>query len=571
MNHVQDHLQREGRAYYKRGEYATALDYFDRAIGRGATISLLDNRAACHEKLDEYPAALKDAKKAIQLQREDPTGYLRAGKVLLKMEKQSVAFEIYTHGLKCVKHVGQGYEVRLPVSKRYAYVVVTNYYKLLRKAHEDLRALLFHPTSVDPLTVLPRELAELILGQLTFQQRINACLVSKAWAAFIRSSPSLWEHLDLSNARKNVRTAFISRAINVGRHKLSKATLTKLYDFEKVLAALIRHCPLEDLTISNAGIQSTSLADELKNATSLTRFRLTKDTTVGRHTVSQLISVLAPRLHELHIPLTDGNLLFAGQWSEHITTLNVYVTSNSIAWIGRLSNTMPSLQTLTAFQKGTLDNVELVLMELHKLVDLDLYLDCARGYLRSCLLPPSLRKLRLVTGLRWDGVDDEDIKVLPDLEYLSIGGQDMTEWILPALVVGVEPERLSPPGLRDFSRLRELYIDGGTFLPVLSTANKSGRLADLRSLTLRNVEVLANASIVEIPRLCPLLQRIDLSCTAITGDDILRLIPLACLKEFVLNDCPYIRRDTVDYLRSRNYVVHAKKTAQEQGGRKVRW
>lgn len=111
MNHVQEHLQREGRSCYKRQDYVKALEYFDRAIGRGPTISLLDNRAACHEKLNDCPAALKDAKKAIQLQREDPTGYLRAGKVLLKMEKQSVAYEIYTHGLKCVKHVGQGYEV----------------------------------------------------------------------------------------------------------------------------------------------------------------------------------------------------------------------------------------------------------------------------------------------------------------------------------------------------------------------------------------------------------------------------------------------------------------------------
>ena len=72
---------------------------------------LLDNRAACYEKLTELPTALKDAKKAIQLYCEDATGYLRAGKLLIKMEKQNVALEIYTHGLRRIKHVGQGYEV----------------------------------------------------------------------------------------------------------------------------------------------------------------------------------------------------------------------------------------------------------------------------------------------------------------------------------------------------------------------------------------------------------------------------------------------------------------------------
>ena len=108
-----DRLQEQGRACYKRKDYHKALEHFDRAIGRGPTVQLLDNRAACHEKVDDLPAALKDAKKAIQLQREDATGYLRAGKVLLRMEKDTVALEIYSHGLKSIRHVGQGYEVRL--------------------------------------------------------------------------------------------------------------------------------------------------------------------------------------------------------------------------------------------------------------------------------------------------------------------------------------------------------------------------------------------------------------------------------------------------------------------------
>ena len=106
-----NNFQEQGRALYKRGEYRTAVEIFDRAIGRSPSVQLLDNRAACYEKLNELSAALKDAKQAIQLHREDATGYLRAGKVLVKMEKPRVALEIYTHGLKCIKHVGRGYEV----------------------------------------------------------------------------------------------------------------------------------------------------------------------------------------------------------------------------------------------------------------------------------------------------------------------------------------------------------------------------------------------------------------------------------------------------------------------------
>ena len=81
------------------------------------------------------------------------------------------------------------------------------------------------PRSVDPLTVLPRELAEQILGYLNFRQLIKTSLVSKEWAQFIRRTPNLWGHLDLTLARRKVKNAFVSRAINTGRSKLKTATL----------------------------------------------------------------------------------------------------------------------------------------------------------------------------------------------------------------------------------------------------------------------------------------------------------------------------------------------------------
>ena len=111
MNAQTAQLQEQARAAYKRKDYTKALELFNRAIGRSPSLQLHDNRAACHERLDDLPAALKDAKKSIQLGKEDPTGYIRSGRILVKMERKSVALEIYAYGLKCVKHAGQGYEV----------------------------------------------------------------------------------------------------------------------------------------------------------------------------------------------------------------------------------------------------------------------------------------------------------------------------------------------------------------------------------------------------------------------------------------------------------------------------
>jgi tetratricopeptide (TPR) repeat protein len=115
MNAQTAQLQEQARAAYKRTDYSKALELFNRAIGRSPSLQLHDNRAACHERLEDLPAALKDAKKSIQLGKEDPTGYVRAGRILVKMERKSVALEVYAHGLKSVKHAGQGYEVSNPL------------------------------------------------------------------------------------------------------------------------------------------------------------------------------------------------------------------------------------------------------------------------------------------------------------------------------------------------------------------------------------------------------------------------------------------------------------------------
>ena len=77
----------KGLTCYKGKDYKKAIEWFDRAIGKAPSVQLLDNRAACYEKLNELSTALKDSKGAIQLNREDATGYLRAGKILVKMDK----------------------------------------------------------------------------------------------------------------------------------------------------------------------------------------------------------------------------------------------------------------------------------------------------------------------------------------------------------------------------------------------------------------------------------------------------------------------------------------------------
>ena len=121
---MDEHLEL-GRCCYKRGEFIEAAEAFGRAIIRAPSVQLYDNRAACREKLNDLPNALKDAQAAIQLQRVDPRGYLRAGEILVKMHKERNALDVYRLALQIIKHVGKGYEVRpFQSQKLVAYLLI---------------------------------------------------------------------------------------------------------------------------------------------------------------------------------------------------------------------------------------------------------------------------------------------------------------------------------------------------------------------------------------------------------------------------------------------------------------
>ncbi|GAB7351761.1 hypothetical protein MBLNU459_g2339t2 [Dothideomycetes sp. NU459] len=143
-------LQEHGQILYRRKDYDKALQLFDEALSRevNPSVTLLDNRAATHEKLGDLILALKDARTAIKNHERDVTGYLRAGRLLQKMEKPEVALNIYKHGIK--KNARDS--------------------ELLQKMHDKLNRTLSPPSAADPFARLPIELVEMIIAHLSFRQ-----------------------------------------------------------------------------------------------------------------------------------------------------------------------------------------------------------------------------------------------------------------------------------------------------------------------------------------------------------------------------------------------------------------
>ncbi|KAK0297088.1 hypothetical protein LTR91_006543 [Friedmanniomyces endolithicus] len=526
MNNVQ-HLQREGRACYKRREYAKALEFFDSAIGRAPSVQLLDNRAACQDKLNDLPAALKDAKKAINLQKEDPTGYLRAGKILVKMERESVAVEIYSHGLKNVKHAGQGYE-------------------LLRIAYVELMSQLSPPKSVDPLTVLPRELAEQILEYLTFQQRMNACLVSKEWTSFFRSVPSLWQRLDLSDARRKVRPAFISRAIN-------------------------------DLTLLDTGVQSHNLVDLLREAAHLKALRILEGTQIGQRTLKQLVTSLSTSLETLVCYAPNNKMVDLGMRPyQRLTTLKICVGSFAAleTFFEAVATCMPHLRFFTAHQDlrhASHTRVPLDLTALDKLECLDLRLRWTGCV--DVMLPTTLRLLRLHVPhecVLKTSASITEVR-LPRLAELSLDVPSVAA--LLHAILGVEDTDAEAEELVSDIHTLALsvrYVGMGEYTSDLAAAFQRRRLRQLKHLTTPHESDIDRFASMVAESL-QALESIDVSGTKITGVEMKQLVGMPRLKRITVKDCPHLGRDAVQWARSQGVIVDDRASGGGHSGLKVRY
>jgi F-box/TPR repeat protein Pof3 len=310
--------------------------------------------------------------------------------------------------------------------------------QLLKKAHKECLDIVSPPRSVDPLTVLPRELAQIILEYLSFRQRMNVCLVSRGWNRYILSLPDLWSHLDLSEARKKVRSAFISKAINHGRIKLRKATLDRLYDPDKVLTALVRNCRLEELTILDCStIGSEAFVDAMKRSKNLKTLTFNPELTVsdfrggpsqsthGIHQAwmllsGQLESIRFARIRDLELPPQCERLTqFHAEIENFPTTAKLLSAASEI---------FPNIHSLTVkCLQNSVSNVyqfyDLALCQHLTHLDLTLSFRLSPGI----TLPATLETLRfdpLNTGMPYANFDrillNEKALRLPALQELSI-------------------------------------------------------------------------------------------------------------------------------------------------------
>uniref|UniRef100_A0A2D3UST5 F-box domain-containing protein n=1 Tax=Ramularia collo-cygni TaxID=112498 RepID=A0A2D3UST5_9PEZI len=576
-------LQTQARNAYKAKEYDVALTLFNRAIGRAPSVQLYDNRAACNVRLNDLPAALKDAKHAIHLGREDATGYLRAGSVLSKMEKPEVALSIYAHGLKCVRHIGAGYEQ-------------------LKKMHEQALGYCAPKNSVDPMTRLPRELALQVLDYLTFRERTKVSRTSPGWMKFIMSEPRFWQDLNLSGPNsKRVHSRFVSKAINIARKKLTAATLHNLTDFDKTLFALARHCPLEKLTLDATGLRGMEFVRALEPATTLKELRILKDTEMGETILRAVMQQHQSRLEVLQVAHIK-RLTSPAHWTPVLSELSRlrefnltigYSESGLSDILAALVAGAPLLQRLTFHQHvggSGIGPVDLDLSGCKNLTHLDLQV--LMNTASDVSFPTSLRylKLALISGFARPEFFAQDSSQLADLANLEeahilVPGMDFDRF---TSLFDLHKHSVSGvvPSLKVLSLLRPS-------IPAHAMLEMPPRLHSMERLSLRECLDLTDDKLEQIMMQLPKLEVLDVRGSKITGaslktviygakriqveqvdgavDGITPLEGKSMVKELILNDCADLGRDAVDWARAMGVKVTYKMTGLEKGSKKIRY
>jgi len=94
-------LKEKGNLAFQKGDFDEAIKYFTQAIEFDPKNHLLySNRSAAYASVKNYPRALEDANKTIELAPNWVKGYSRKGIALYYLERYQEALEAYKEGLK---------------------------------------------------------------------------------------------------------------------------------------------------------------------------------------------------------------------------------------------------------------------------------------------------------------------------------------------------------------------------------------------------------------------------------------------------------------------------------------
>lgn len=459
--------------------------------------------------------------------------------------------------------------------------------QVLQQLHDRLTRKLSPAAAIDPFTVLPVELAEMLLEHLSFRYMVNCMRVSKGWRDYLSKLPKLWMHLDLSGARRPVPRSFVNMAVRRSHSRLTRFTIHR-FEHMDMLKNIAKACKsLEEIElISLPHAMSSTLVEIAKSTPSLKKVVVHPAITV--QTATQILQHRPELEHVVFHAVQRSD--YTADWTGPYKSLKTFhmhlvdtMTAHQLA-VTTLAKGMPSLQALALSNVSRLgwSSIYAPLTESAPLMPLQT-LELRRfNFIAFPLLPPTVR--RLVLEIDNSPVIEDDIHYvssgLPHLTDLTIHGHDdFTASKMHHLLDLANSEGRGIHAVSDGAPLTHVSIRGISEAP-------SGLFKGPDSLFGISPRILTKAlKALDIATLpcdddeieCLLtyetgLQSIDLSNTRITGASIKMLADkLPMLKSIRADSCPRINgRDALDYTQRKGIAVSCQ-MVEVKGGRKIRY
>ncbi|KAI2792023.1 hypothetical protein POX_b02055 [Penicillium oxalicum] len=553
--------QQKGQKLYQKGDFKGAIEAFGEALRQPNvdTIGILDNRSATYCKLEQYDLARRDAKQMIKNFKDDERGYMRCAKVLILEGKPEKAQEIYAYGLRMLPSEHPKRDV-------------------LKQMHKNLE---YHLRSkrFDPFTMLPLEVAMLIVNRFSFKQVVGLLRVCKDWDRFFSSLTHVWMHIDLSGARSKVPWTAIRSYIRRSRAMLTGATIKNLSapSTLKTLEFLSR-CPrLEHLELWVAH-DGKDFYQKFKGSKKLKSLVLSAELSITHDCVGQLLEDL-PNLERIAIwnvkgcPPRSPNTV---QWPKCLPNLKS-ITLASRQIVPQPNSQFVPVLSVPGLNEDSQNTVYPHLEELRLDYDPEVYNVYVFPNERTRPVSP-LRRLEL-RGLT---MGPDICAVLPrTIEYLHIQGGsarlprhlDFPNEIFPKLHTlrfqdtGFITRETLPIFLQaNLTSLRTLHLNqcfNMDIFDLLDMIRGNPELQELTELSVTHMRDVDDNTARTICGTFSKLKVLDLSSTRITGVTIRRLADArlsesterATLDRLITRNCEVVSSDAIAYGRERGLEV----------------
>jgi F-box/TPR repeat protein Pof3 len=470
----------------------------------------------------------------------------------------------------------------------------------LQQLHDKITRTLSPAKSVDPLTVLPVELAEMVLEHLAFRNLVNCMRVSRGWRDYIAKLPRLWMHLDLSGARRPVPRKFVNQAVRRSEARLTRVTIHR-FEHVDMVKNIARAC--KDLTeldfISLPHAMSSTLVDIARLAPKLEKFVVRPEITLD--TANQILGT-RPTLKHIGFNAVKGSN-WAAEWqgSYDLETCNIHfenTTEIGNASLRLMLRRASRLQTLS-FSRAKVDSDFLLSIQpsdsrhfSSPLTSL-IMRQVEFSHDQFPILPSTLQRLVIeyngsfdlqVGSLnsRLNGLMQSNLPYLTHLALSDINGlsADLMDVFLDTYL----NEDLYIRDVQDAAPLQSLSIHGvlhkdhqtmgGLFMdPQDGVLARSERILTpaLQHLDIATLPVNDN-EIEQLLKRKTGITSIDISHTQITGASIKMLADgLNNLKTIKADNCPRINgRDAIEYARRKGITVSCS-MGEGTGSRRVRY